>query len=135
MQWSRVKSRFFELLLPSAVKRLNVFITSYSERDPQIGRGWVTIDGVEVFSTESKQLVYDAIASYPSLKLPTLLNSENGVQRCLALIDRRLGSRAESALESPAGFDALFRACRELRRECVSREDGPREVLSAIVKD
>ena len=63
MRWSKHKSRFFELLVPRAEKRLNVFITSYSERDPSIGRGWVTIDGAEVFSTEETQTVYDAVAS------------------------------------------------------------------------
>lgn len=117
MRWSKRKSRLFELLLPAVHRRLDVFITSYSERDPSIGRGWVTIDGSEVYSTAEKQIVYDAVAQYPDLPIAELCASENPVVRALLLVDRRTGKARAAALDPAPGGEALFARCRQLRLE------------------
>jgi hypothetical protein len=48
MQWSKIKTRMKEFVCPELQDRVDFHMTRFPEAHDQVGRAWVTIDGVEV---------------------------------------------------------------------------------------
>jgi len=132
MQWSQIKKRAEEFIVPELKGRIQFYITTY-RRDPDSsvsspGRGWITIDGSEELSAPSgssvpnRQDLYEALASYPSLSIDAALRSDNIIVRGLAMIDRRLGRRRLAAVDEEQEHPFVQRLL-ELRR-AVQPESG-----------
>ena len=109
MQWSQIKKRAEEFIVPELQGRVQFYITTY-RRDPDSdsppsGRGWITIDGNEELSapsdtsTPNRQDLYEALAGYPGLSIDAALSSDNIIVRGLAMVDRRLGKRRLAAID------------------------------------
>jgi hypothetical protein len=50
MQWSKLKTRVKELMVPSLRRRIDFHVTSYRQSHDEAEKAWVTIDGETVFT-------------------------------------------------------------------------------------
>ena len=117
MNWHGHRKKLRELFCPELAKRLDVHITTYRREDddgelPAVGRGWMTLDGREIFRVSGalaagehgsgaplRQDLYQAVVSYSQLSFDDALTSESPITRAFALADRRLGKRRLSKLD------------------------------------
>ncbi len=129
MTWSGIKKRFEGFVAEPLRSRLSVHITSYrsdGDRGADLGRAWVSFDGVEILSLsgkddavtvtdpasgvttrilrdaslgESRQGFYEVIESYPQRSIDEALTCESFIVRGLAVLDRRVGKRRLAELD------------------------------------
>ena len=116
MIWSKVKQRFEAMLAPALRGRVQVHLTSYERTSRfDVGRGWITLDGVEVVSVQvpsfySNNIGFDtrtldfgkALYSYPDLAIEAALASEDALISGLAFLDGRCGKRRLLATDAQA---------------------------------
>jgi hypothetical protein len=108
MQWTKVKTRFEELVAPSLRGRVQVHVTEYREtKGFDLGRGWITLDGEEVVSVQipafyTRHMVFSsdtlnfgyAVGTYVAMSISAARSSPDPLLRGLAFLDRRLGRRS-----------------------------------------
>ncbi|PKL80031.1 MAG: hypothetical protein CVV27_01030 [Candidatus Melainabacteria bacterium HGW-Melainabacteria-1] len=106
MKWSSLKRRFESLLAEKLVGRLQIYATEYTRADIDIGRGWITLDGMEVVSVVVPS-IYDAqmrfevkdfnfgraIGEYVNLPFDKIKESKDPIIQGLAFLDKRYGKR------------------------------------------
>ncbi|OQP44251.1 hypothetical protein A4H97_33400 [Niastella yeongjuensis] len=82
MMWSKLKQLTEEKFADSVRKRVEIFSTRYNKPNSSTGRGWITIDGIEVvnFSTMKSGEIYCCIyheaTSTNCLKHPAVKDEE-----------------------------------------------------------
>lgn len=107
MQWSAVKKTFEKLLAASLQGRLRVHVTEYTRAGFDIGRGWIMLDGKEIFSIQApaafdsnisfplETLDFgEAIGRYLQLSVEDARSSPDVLIQGLVFLDRRLGKRS-----------------------------------------
>jgi hypothetical protein len=105
VQWSAIKKRAESFLAKELQGRVRFFITSYSEKNRNEGRAWITLDHVEIFSTSgferpgARQEFFEILRDFPNRSVEELLNSDNELQRAIAILDRRIGKRTLERLK------------------------------------
>lgn len=96
MRWSKIKERTADFLCEELCGRLQFYLTSYDKEHRERGRGWVTLDGDEIFSAngaEERQRFYETIVNYPNMAVEEALLSPDPLICALAIADRRVGKR------------------------------------------
>ena len=130
MSWSGLKKQVKQFICPELAGRIDFHITSY-RRDSSViemqsslpgpslpGRGWVTVDGVEILNLASvgrlvedrddlptqtgvtnRQDLYEAIKQYAQLSIEEALDHDSFIIQGLAVVDRRLGKKRLAKIE------------------------------------
>ena len=121
--WSKTKRAIKQLWCESLRDRVDIHITQYRTNDAFHGRGWITVDGVQVFElkdcercaaswvsrqgppTPSDSIVFlssddlcRTIALYLSTSFEESLRSSDLLTQILVSLDRRLGKRRLTTL-------------------------------------
>lgn len=128
MRWSQIKKTFEENLTSSLQGRLKVHLTNYVRLGRMIGRGWILLDGEEIFSVRTppsndEKLEYpsntmnfgEAIRTLSEQSIEECLTSEDVLVRGFALLDKRCGKRTleKMDVETEHEFVRLMYALRE----------------------
>ena len=96
MRWSKIKQCAESFLCAELSGRLALYLTSYDPEHRERGRGWMTLDGEEVYSAngeKARQEFFEAVVAYPNLAVEDALAAEDPLTRILSLADRRVGKR------------------------------------------
>lgn len=112
MKWSKIKKQFEQLLAPSLQKRMQIHVTRYTKANMDVGRGWITLDGVQIVSIDIPSF-YDnnisflpdtmnfgeAVYTYLNLSIEDAISSSDALINGFVFLDKRFGKRRLKELE------------------------------------
>jgi len=105
-RWSKLKKRFENRLAPCFRGRLQVHVTEFRTTTADIGRGWITLDGVEICSVQVPSFYDDhiqfspdtlnfgqAVGEYINMSVDEALTSPHPIVQAFAFLDQKVGKR------------------------------------------
>lgn len=116
MRWNQLKKQAEDLFSEKVKGRVEVHFTRYRKAGDQPGRGYITLDGKDIWSHDTLsmwdgkshdlqgQTLYgenefmDALGELTSKPVQECLQSDNDITKALAMLDRRAGKRTLSKL-------------------------------------
>lgn len=118
MRWSKLKQQIESGLAADVAGRVQFHTTRYRNAHDNMGRSWITVDGVEILNMQHLSgpsssehpdqhkngvfTAYDlpnAMSQFLNMNIDDALSSANPLIRAIAVMDRRAGKRRIQLLD------------------------------------